>query len=582
MQNINNPNQAYFFSLWSHLGPIRQRLLEESWAGLFREYLLKELPVGVVAPHFHPTMGRPTKELYTVLGTLVLQQLNDLSDSEVIYSLAFDMRWHYALDITGNSDATTTICERTLRTYRKIVIERHLEDILFGQLTDKLIDAFNVDTSKQRIDSVHLCSNMRRLGRIGLFTATIRKFLKNLKRKYPKKFKSAISDEMRIRYLEKNGDGCFSRQKPSESRKTLEIVSTDLFLLVERFRNDKKVSRLNSFHLLERVLREQCTISEDEDGTKKVEVKPPKEVPSDSLQNPSDPDATYDGYKGQGYQAQILETYTTEEEKDETTPHIITYIEVEPAHKSDEDALNPALEETRERDCAPEKVTADAHYGSDENVEEARKQGVEVTSPVMGKEPENLSLDDFSFHDSSNRVKSCPEGHEPEKVEKTKNGKTVARFSLDHCTNCPMNEQCPVKIGKKAAYLRYTSKQARLARRRKYEKTSSFNNDYRWRAGIEGTNSHLKYDTGAGRIRVRGSPSMRYVIKLKALALNILRATCAQNARKKARNGSENGAPHESYAIFCLKILFSALSVHLLALFAQIRLSKNGWLISEN
>jgi hypothetical protein len=27
-------------------------------------------------------------------------------------------------------------------------------------------------------------------------------------------------------------------------------------------------------------------------------VKPSKEVPSDSLQNPSDPDATYDGYKG--------------------------------------------------------------------------------------------------------------------------------------------------------------------------------------------------------------------------------------------------------------------------------------------
>ena len=123
MQNIKDPNQAYFFSLWSHLGPIRQRLLDESWAGLFREYLLKELPVGIVAPHFHLTMGRPTKELYTVLGTLLLQQLNDLSDSEVIYSLAFDMRWHYALDIVGNSDASTTICERTLRTYRRIVIE---------------------------------------------------------------------------------------------------------------------------------------------------------------------------------------------------------------------------------------------------------------------------------------------------------------------------------------------------------------------------------------------------------------------------------------------------------------------------
>ena len=43
-----------------------------------------------------------------------------------------------------------------------------------------------------------------------------------------------------------------------------------------------------------------------------IEVKPPKEVPSDSLQIPSDPDAGYSGHKGQGYQVQILETYSRE------------------------------------------------------------------------------------------------------------------------------------------------------------------------------------------------------------------------------------------------------------------------------
>jgi hypothetical protein len=41
----------------------------------------------------------------------------------------------------------------------------------------------------------------------------------------------------------------------------------------------------------------------------KVSIKANKEVPSDSLQNPSDPDASYDGHKGQGYQMQVAETY---------------------------------------------------------------------------------------------------------------------------------------------------------------------------------------------------------------------------------------------------------------------------------
>ncbi|MCP4010146.1 MAG: hypothetical protein GY726_11605, partial [Proteobacteria bacterium] len=41
-----------------------------------------------------------------------------------------------------------------------------------------------------------------------------------------------------------------------------------------------------------------------------VKIKKPKEIPSDSLQNPSDPDATYSGHKGQGYQVQVMVTYT--------------------------------------------------------------------------------------------------------------------------------------------------------------------------------------------------------------------------------------------------------------------------------
>ena len=63
-----------------------------------------------------------------------------------------------------------------------------------------------------------------------------------------------------------------------------------------------------SYKLLERVLKEQCLVNED-DAANPVEVKAPKQIPSDSLQNPSDPDATYSGHKGQGYQVQIMETF---------------------------------------------------------------------------------------------------------------------------------------------------------------------------------------------------------------------------------------------------------------------------------
>ena len=47
-------------------------------------------------------MGRPSKDLHVVIGVLLLQQLHDLSDAETVEALAFNMAWHYALDVREN------------------------------------------------------------------------------------------------------------------------------------------------------------------------------------------------------------------------------------------------------------------------------------------------------------------------------------------------------------------------------------------------------------------------------------------------------------------------------------------------
>ena len=74
-----------------------------------------------------------------------------------------------------------------------------------------------------------------------------------------------------------------------------------------------------------------------------VTIKPNKDVPSSSLQNPSDPDAGYSGHKGKGYQMQVMETYSP----DKSQPDLITHVNVEAAHESDAQALLPAIEDVR-------------------------------------------------------------------------------------------------------------------------------------------------------------------------------------------------------------------------------------------
>jgi len=550
MIRIKDHKQKELFDPWSFLSPKRRKLLDQSWAGLFQKELLCELPVGKVAAFFDDDFGRPTKELYTVLGALVLQETHDLSDEETVNQLAFNIQWHYALDITEESDSAKYICPKTLWNMRSLVVDNALDAVLFDHITDKLAKVFKVNTDDQRIDSVHIKSNMRRLGRIGIFTSSINKFLVNLKRGHKELF-DTIDKGITEKYLSDKSLQCFSMVKPSESAKTLASVSADLFDLIELFKDHPEVKAMFSYKLLERVLKEQCNLKASDDKNP-VEVKKPKDIPSDSLQNPSDPDATYSGHKGQGYQVQVMETYCKDKEEREKSLNLITHVQVEPAHESDANALIPAIESTKERNLAPKEVSADALYGSDENCQDAAKLGVEVLSPAMGnKEEDGISLSDFEVSEKGDVV-SCPQAHEPVKRKAKKTRHSVA-FDSRHCSNCPLQEACPVKQGKKYHYLRYTDKEMRLSKRRAYEQTEEFKDRYRWRAGSEATMSEYDRRTGVKHLRVRGLKAVRFCATLKAIGVNIFRATAVRKAVNddKAAHGGVLSA--QMHAILIVK-----------------------------
>jgi Transposase DDE domain len=273
-----------------------------------------------------------------------------------------------------------------------------------------------------------------------------------------------------------------------------------------------------------------------------VKVKPSREIPSDSLQNPSDPDATYDGHKGQGYQVQVMETYCTHEDEKERdkTLNLITHVEVQPACESDAHALLPALESAIERGLAPEEVLADSLYGSDDNCRKAEAMDIEIISPTMGSvKQETISLSEFRFSDRG-KILSCPQGHVPVRTKHKKNRYTAA-FECSDCTACPMRQGCPVKPGKKHCHLRYDDKTMRIANRRTIEHSAQFKEKYRWRAGVESTMSAYDRTTGVKRLRVRGFPAVRFCATLKAIGVNLMRATAVRKARRAGQDPAQGG-----------------------------------------
>jgi hypothetical protein len=68
---VKDHKQRDMFNPFARLGQKRIKLLETSWAHLFREEILNNLPAEKLFPFFDEFKGRKTKELYTMLGLVL-------------------------------------------------------------------------------------------------------------------------------------------------------------------------------------------------------------------------------------------------------------------------------------------------------------------------------------------------------------------------------------------------------------------------------------------------------------------------------------------------------------------------------
>lgn len=528
MYTLRDRRTGDLFDRWSDLGEKRRLLLERSWAGVFREHLLSALPVDELCRHFDGRFGRPSKDLHVVVGVLVLQQLQDLTDAQTVEALAFNLAWHYALDVRGESEAY--LCEKTLRNYRRLLIENDLDEVLFRQLTDRLIGAFDVEVSHQRMDSTALRSAMRSLTRLGIVVETISKFVRDVEHRCPILY-GAFDGEVIRRYVAREGAGCFANSAPSVSRRRLGEAGADLLALAVQFRGTA-AAQLASFVILERVLTEQFEIPNDGDTDDGVlPAKDPKDVPCDNVGSPADPDSSYNAHHGQGYMAQITETYREDDDPEISSPagspDLITHVAVHKMTVHDGHRLPHALDDLKGRGLLPGILLTDSHYGSSDNLTLSQRHGVDLVAPARppkGRASGRLTLEDFIL-DEDGLVECCPAGYRPVSVSAA-HAKLQARFDPDICSRCNDKRRCPVPITKRTVAdtrFQYTPARVAYRKRRLLEQTEGFLDRYRWRAGVEATMSRLKHQMRLAHLRVRGMERMRYVTFLRALGLNLHR-----------------------------------------------------------
>jgi hypothetical protein len=524
MHKIVNPKQTRLFDPFDNVltEKTRKRLLD-GWAGVFRHVILELMPVETISGHFDPAIGRPTKELYSMAGLLLIKEFMDWTKNEALDAYSFRMDIHYALNL---EPVTHDISMRTLERYINLFEDDDLAKSVMLEITVTLVGLLELNIDKQRLDSTHIFSDMASFGRTRLMGVAIKRFLTQLKRHDPKAYE-LLDEQLRKRYAPGVNQLFADTKKDSESRRLLrQQVAEDMYLLIRRFADTAEHTGRDSYKAMERIFYEQCEVHEE-----KVCVK--KKTGGNVIQNPSDLDATYDGHKGPGYQVQISETCHPENET-----QLITCALPQTAVEPDTTAISEVLDSLEESELLPREMFADTHYCSDENVQAAANRGVELVGPVqcgslVDKDVDRLNVDDFDIDEQTEEVVCCPAGHKPvSSIHDKQTGKTKTVMPSSACSQCEFRKECPVEKCRDGYCLYHTAKQRRLAGRRREENTDVFRDRYRIRGGIEGTNSGLKRKTGLGQLRVRGRPAVFHSILLKITGWNILRASVCVKIRE--------------------------------------------------
>lgn len=524
MRKINNPLQKQLFDPYDTvLTPLCRERLLGGWQGVFRHVILELMPVQKIAAHFDPVMGRPTKELYSVAGLMLIKEFMNWTKQQAADQYSFNISVHYALNLEPIAHDMSV---RTLERYIRLFESDDLAKRIMDTVTSKLIETLGVKIDKQRLDSTHIFSDMASFGRTRLMGVAVKRFLTQVKRHNSEDYVS-LNESFRSRYEPGENRLFADCGKDNQSRRLVrQQVAEDMYELIGIFSDNPEHNSRSSYKSLERIFYEQCDVQEN-----KVAIK--DKTGGNVMQNPSDPNASYDGHKGQGYQVQICETYGDDNEQ-----QFITCAKAESAVACDSDAVEPVLQELEEKSICPVQLLADSHYCSDENVMLAESKGVEIVGPVPSgqhkvDEYESLNIDDFNVEENSEEVVCCPSGNKPlRSVQDKQTGKTRTIMPDGACAACAFFGQCPVKKTRGCYTLEHTAKDRRIAARRRECSTDVFIERYKARSGIEGSISGVKRFTGLGTLRVRGFKAVSNAIYLKLTGWNIRRAVCCAKMRE--------------------------------------------------
>jgi len=501
-----------------------KKILQDSWAHPFQQIIFPAIDEDRFEVLYSDKPSRPNSPVNVIIGALILKEIFGLSDADLLASIYFDDRFQYALRLT--SEEKTPVSINTFSNFRKRVYAYEKEtgrDLIKEEveyLSELIAQTLKIDNEKVRVDSFMFASSCRNLSRIELVYTVNANLIKNLNQ-----LDKAVIPENCLSYLDKghkNETIYKTRDKDSESKLDF-LLKQSQMLYQAALDSDSEISETEEFKLLKRMLGEQTDHDDFDDlDPDNIEAKDAKELDSDILQNPSDPDATYRFKYGDNtvYTANVVEVFDGDNS-------IIKNYDFKENIYSDQkfsaDTIDDLAKETSLDN--PLKMIVDGAYFTIDLAKEAVTKGIElIPGQLTGrKQSESKMSYGKTFNlDEDNLVTSCVNGEEPfySNYDAEKDVCT-AKFSKKVCAACSLKEECRIQFQKKANTARFDKDRYLRDIYRSRMKTDKFIELTNQRAGVEGLPSVFRRFYNVDSMPVRGKMRSKFYFGFKVLASNV-------------------------------------------------------------
>jgi hypothetical protein len=540
-----------------------RKRLEKSWAEVYyRETFsrLDERPFGVL---YADCPSRPNVPVNVMVGLESLKADFGWSDEELYDRFTYDLQVRYALGYQQLGEGDFDL--RSLYYFRERV-SRYMQETgvnliekAFEQVTDEQIQAYQLKTGKQRMDSTQIASNIRKMSRLQLLVEVLQRVHRMLREEDQKGYADAFAPFI----LGHAGQYVYHLKGQDTSEHLQKIGELMQRLLAEL---QSAYGQEPVYQMLERVFGEHFRVEEQV-----VKTKVDKELSASSLQSPDDLEATYrekgnQSYKG--YVANLTETCDPDNKLQLITKTAVAPNSVDDAKLMEEDV--PNLKERTEL----ETLYTDGGYGSPDADQTLRDNQVEqIQTAIRGRVPssEKLNLADFDIKQTEGGKPTqitCPQGQTVAVQPSSQKKGYVAHFELALCQACPFYQtSCPAQPGKRdpRLHLNFSEPQAHVAQRRR-RSLACLKEGRNLRAAIEATVREVKHPFPASKLPVRGQFRVTCMVIGSALATNAYRIQRylvakikLENKQKKAQTEQECSQEGHSVVFFAsLKTVFEA------------------------